>query len=425
MKAQFTAIFLALAAPCHSQIFADVAVSQGTNSLGTFRILLAHDKAPRTCANFIGLATGQRPWIREGSFRLVENTPFYNGRIFHRLIHNFMIQGGSSDGVGSAGSGYVIQDEFHPDLRHSGRYMVSMAKTNVPGTGNSQFFITLQAASHLDDKHSVFGEVIAGRGIIDSFANATLFPTNSSDRPLSEIRIDSVTISGPSLASFDIHDPALELPRFESVRCLPSRNTGAGSFAITFDRAAQRDYLYAYSFDLSAWTPFRHILSLEPESDYIFDLTGVTFDRFFTSLQAIDYSFLINPTPASIPAGASLRFTTRSGEILTLVPNGSGGGTWSYSLGGSGTVSSLSISDVAPAAGDFATTNNQAHLIPLMEIQFILNTPGGPANRSHHSMILDFRTADSGWSDGYGASILNPNSPDRVNFLHAFHITTP
>lgn len=414
---------LLYATPACSQIFADVAVSQGSAPLGSFRISLAYDKAPRTCANFIGLATGKRPWIRETSSRLVENTPFYNGRIFHRLIHNFMIQGGSSDGLGSAGCGYVIQDEFHPDLRHSGRYMVSMAKANFPGTGGSQFFITLQAAAHLNDKHSVFGEVISGKEIIDAFANPALFPTNSSDRPLTEIRIDSVSVSGPSLAGFDLHAGSLELPGFEAVACLPQRDAAAGSFTVRFDREAMHDYLYAYSPDLSAWTPFRHILSVDAGGAYPFRLTGVGFNRFFASVQAIDYSFLINPSPANIPAGSSMRFQTRGGNTLTLVPNGSGGGTWSYSTGGAGTISGFTITDAAPSSGDFVSSSNQSHFIPLLNLQFTLNAPGGPANRAYHSMTLDFRDPSSGWSDGYGAT--TSSTADRVSFLHAFSVSPP
>lgn len=422
MRSILAAVLLS-AAPVHAQIFADVAVSNDSAPLGSFRILLAHDKAPRTCANFIGLATGKRPWIQETSSRLVENTPYYNGRIFHRLIHNFMIQGGSSDGLGSAGCGYVIQDEFHPDLRHSGRYMVSMAKTNLPGTGGSQFFITLQAAPHLDDKHSVFGEVISGKEIIDAFASPALFPTNSSDRPLTEIRIDSITVSGPSLAAFDLHASSLELPDFEAVDCMPQRNAAARSYTVTFNREAKHNYLFAYSLDLTTWTHFRHILSVDAGIAYPFKLTGVNFDRFFSSVLAIDYSFLINPSPSSIPAGSSLRFTTRSGHTLTLVPNGSGGGSWSYSAGGSGTVTSFTLTDAAPASGDFLSSSNQSHFIPLLNLQFTLNSPGGPANRTYHSITLDFRTSNSGWSDGYGAT--SSTTADRVGFLQAFSVSTP
>jgi hypothetical protein len=301
--------------------------------------------------------------------------------------------------------------------------MVSMAKTSSPGTGSSQFFITLQAARHLDDKHSVFGEVISGRQIIDGFSNPALYPTGTSDRPITEIRIDSVTVSGPSLAAFDIHDPALELPTFDSVACRPSRSNEEESFTLAFEREANHDYLYAYTSDLSAWTPFRHILSIDSGPGYSLKLNGVNFDRFFANVQAVDYSFLVNPSPANIPAGASLRFSTRSGNTLTVVPNGSGGGTWSYSQGGSGNLTSFSVSDAAPSVGDFVSSSNQAHFIPLLNLQFNLDTPGGPANRNFYSMTLDFRTPSSGWCDGYGATSSITN--DRVGFLNSFFVSKP
>lgn len=407
----FALLLTAVSLPVQAQIYADFAVSAGGSSLGNFRARLDYDKAPRTCANFIGLASGARPWVDVTTNRIVTNQPFYNGRIFHRLIHNFMIQGGSSDGQGSEGSGYVIQDEFHADLRHSGRYMLSMAKTNLPGTGNSQFFITLAAANHLNDKHSVFGEVIEGRSIIDNFANPALFPTGANDRPLTEISIDSVTISGPSLASFNIHDPALELPAFKAVRPIPSRNSTT-SFTTTFDREPGHDYLYAYSLDLASWVPFLNILSVDSEAGYPFTVSGVTFDRFFVNLSAVDYSFLQNPTSASIPAGWSIVFTTRAGATFTLTPNGSGGGTWAYSAGGSGSFSGWTISDMAPASGAFSSTSTQAYFIPLLELNFTLDAPGGPANRQVHQLVLDFREPQAGWSDG-------------TSFLHAFTIQPP
>lgn len=106
--------FKAAVLPLTGQIYADFTVSSGDTEIGTFRARLDYDKAPRTCANFIGLATGERPWVDVTTNRIAEGTPFYDGLIFHRLIHNFVIQGGSSNGSGTAGSGYVIQDEFHP-----------------------------------------------------------------------------------------------------------------------------------------------------------------------------------------------------------------------------------------------------------------------------------------------------------------------
>lgn len=413
------------ASPTAAQIFADFDVSRGGSSLGTFRARLDFDKAPRTCANFIGLATGERPWIDTSTNLVMEGTPFYDGRIFHRLIHDFVIQGGSSDGLGFTGSGLNIQDEFHPDLRHSGRYFLSMAKSSQPGTGNSQFFITLEATSFLDDKHSVFGEVISGRDIIDNFANATLHPTDGDDRPLTELTMDGVSISGPSLAGFDIHDPALELPEVSTVRPTPSRDPIAETFILTFDREAKHDYVYGYSFDLATWTSFRNILSADSFPNYTFTTTGLPGSRFFANLTAVDYSALTNPEASVLGTGSSITFTSRTGSTLTLFPDdtnpGSGQGTWSDSSGSSGTLSSFSISDLAPQGGDFLSTATQAHFLPLLRIDFQLDAAGGPANRTSHQLTLDFRDNLSGWSDGRGWNILS--QIDGVNFLHAFSVT--
>ncbi len=421
-----------------AQIYADFTVSSGGSSLGTFRARLDFDKAPRTCANFVGLATGERPWIDVTTNGVMENTPYYDGRIFHRLIHNFMIQGGSSDGIGSAGSGLNIQDEFHADLRHSGRYMLSMAKASSPGTGNAQFFITLVATPHLDDKHSVFGEVIDGLGIIDGFTSKANFPTDRSvagappsdssyaDKPITDIVLDSVTISGPSLAGFDIHDPALELPTVSGIRPAASRDSQASSFTTTFERKAGHDYLFSHSLDLGSWSILsgaRNILSLDHEPDHAFTVTGVTFDRFFARMAAVDFSFLQNPAPSILGTGSTLTFTARSGKTLTLQPNESGGGTWADSDGHSGVLAAFSATDAAPATGDFTSGASQAFYMPLLNLTFELDSAGGPAGRTKHSLTLDFRENASGWSDG-SAWTVAPNL-DVVSFLHAFQIEAP
>jgi len=120
-------------------------------SRGTIKLKLHADKAPKTVANFEKLA-------KQG---------FYNGLKFHRVIENFMVQTGCPQGTGTGGPGYKFADEFHPDLKHSGPGMLSMANAG-PNTNGSQFFITHVATPWLDGKHSVFGQVTEGQDVVNA-----------------------------------------------------------------------------------------------------------------------------------------------------------------------------------------------------------------------------------------------------------------
>lgn len=127
---------------------------------GTIRLGLFDDKAPRTCANFEKLA----------------GDGFYDGLKFHRVIPDFMIQGGCPKGDGTGGPGYQFEDEFHPDLKHDGPGVLSMANAG-PNTNGSQFFITHVATPWLDGKHSVFGKVTEGQDVVDAIAQGDVMET--------------------------------------------------------------------------------------------------------------------------------------------------------------------------------------------------------------------------------------------------------
>ena len=146
--------------------------------------------SPNTVANFTGLADGSKEWTDPRTGRKVKQ-PYFNGTIFHRVIDGFMIQGGDPLGQGTGGPGYNFADEFHPSLRHSKAGILSMANRG-PNTNGGQFFITLAATPWLDDKHSVFGEIVDGMDVVKKIgATATSKP---GDRPLKPITIQSVTI---------------------------------------------------------------------------------------------------------------------------------------------------------------------------------------------------------------------------------------
>ncbi|MBV6395094.1 MAG: putative peptidyl-prolyl cis-trans isomerase [Anaerolineales bacterium] len=139
---------------------------------GTIVIELFADKAPKTVNSFVFLS-------RQG---------FYEGIIFHRVIADFMAQGGDPTGIGSGGPGYRFEDEFHPSLRHNKRGILSMANAG-PGTNGSQFFITHRATPHLDDKHSVFGQVIEGEDVLMSIP-----PRDPSNRNAPAVKIVRIEI---------------------------------------------------------------------------------------------------------------------------------------------------------------------------------------------------------------------------------------
>src|SRR6201992_3019305 len=146
---------------------------------GNFKIKLFPDKAPNTVQNFTDLAEGKKT-----------GTPFYDGIVFHRVIPNFMIQGGCPEGTGRGGPGYKFADEFHASLKHAEGGVVWMANAG-PNTNGSQFFITVAPTPHLDNRHSVFGEIVEGYDVVEKISKV---PRNSQDKPKTEVKINSVKI---------------------------------------------------------------------------------------------------------------------------------------------------------------------------------------------------------------------------------------
>ena len=146
---------------------------------GQFKAKLFAEKTPRTVENFVTLADGTKT-----------GKPFFDGTIFHRVIPDFMIQGGDPEGTGRGGPGYNFADEFHDSLRHDKPGLLSMANRG-PNTNGSQFFVTVAPTPWLDRKHSIFGEVVEGYDVVKKISEV---PRNAQDRPSKEVRIRSVKI---------------------------------------------------------------------------------------------------------------------------------------------------------------------------------------------------------------------------------------
>ncbi|MFT4947257.1 MAG: peptidyl-prolyl cis-trans isomerase A (cyclophilin A) [Natronomonas sp.] len=158
-------------------------------SEGDIEIELFDEKVPNTVGNFVDLATGEQEW-EDPETGEPRTDPLYDDILFHRVIDDFMIQTGDPTGTGRGGPGYTFDDEFHDDLRHDGPGKVSMANRG-PNTNGSQFFITLAAQPHLDDKHAVFGEVIDGMDVVEAIGSADV---DGQDKPTDDILLESVEI---------------------------------------------------------------------------------------------------------------------------------------------------------------------------------------------------------------------------------------
>ena len=157
---------------------------------GSFTVRLMPEHAPKTVANFVDLATGEREWTdpRDGQRK---REPLYAGTIFHRVIPDFMIQGGDPTGTGRGGPGYTFEDEVPTDGPSFDRPgLVAMANAG-PGTNGSQFFVTVTPTAWLTGKHTIFGEVTEGYDVVEEISKV---PTGGQDRPRDDVVIERIDV---------------------------------------------------------------------------------------------------------------------------------------------------------------------------------------------------------------------------------------
>jgi peptidyl-prolyl cis-trans isomerase A (cyclophilin A) len=161
-------------------------------SQGDIRLNLFPDHAPKTVANFVGLADGTKEYSGTNA-RGEASGPYYDGSTFHRVMDGFMIQGGDPTGTGRGGPGYNFADEFHPELQFNKPYLLAMANPGVPNSNGSQFFITVAPTTWLNFKHTIFGEVAdqQSRTVVDAISRTR---TGPGDKPVQDVVLERVTI---------------------------------------------------------------------------------------------------------------------------------------------------------------------------------------------------------------------------------------
>ncbi|WP_255208240.1 peptidylprolyl isomerase [Myxococcus sp. AM009] len=168
----------------------DVYATLETNQ-GAIVVRLFSKDAPKTVANFVGLATGEKAWTDPKTGQRVAGKPLYDGVIFHRVIPGFMIQGGDPTGTGRGDPGYRFEDEFQSGRTFDKKGLLAMANAG-PGTNGSQFFITTSTPDYLNNRHTIFGEVVSGYDVVEKISNVQRDPR---DKPLEAVVIQKIAMS--------------------------------------------------------------------------------------------------------------------------------------------------------------------------------------------------------------------------------------
>jgi cyclophilin family peptidyl-prolyl cis-trans isomerase len=387
--------FLGINSFSHAQ-YTNGIYAEFNTSMGSFTCRLEYALAPKACANFIGLATGQRYWVDVTSGRIRTNQ-FYNGLIFHRVITNFMNQAGSPNGQGTDGPGYAFVDEFHPTLRHDGFGVLSSANSG-PDSNGAQFFVTVAPTPWLNDVHSIFGRLHGGSNVVYAINRV---PTVGS-KPVTDVVIQSVNIHrvGPAAMAFDINTQGLPM-----VTNLNTKIARAGTnISLTFSNRLNVDNRRFTSSDLATWT--HNELGIEtasPVTNTIY--VSATAPRQFHRLVQVLYPNTLFPPPKVLGRTVTVGFT--QGGSGTLVINFSSAGGGSYTFNGS------------PGSLLSYTWKQEAYNGRLWPISFV------GALDYDMTLLLNFTNATSGAMTGtvFGPPFYYPNDPGAFPVAGTFSIT--
>jgi peptidyl-prolyl cis-trans isomerase A (cyclophilin A) len=307
-------------------IFADF-----TTSMGNFTCQLDYTNAPKTVANFVGLATGERAWLDLVTGEARTNA-FYNGLTFHRVVAGFVDQSGSPNGQGTDDPGYAFVDEFSPLLTFNGPWVMAMAHhLGIPNDNGSQFFLTVEPFTSGNNVYPVFGNVISGTNVVAAINRVA---TDSNNKPLTNVVIQQVVIRrvGAAAAAFDIN--AQGLPVVTNLPLSITRNSG--QVVLTFSNRLYAENRYYDSTDLSSWVANPLAIEITAPTSNIVPVPIVSTNEFFRFAQVQYASSTFAPKDL---LGGTLTMAFSAGlGTLTFVFNSTGGGTYSVSSGGSGSI---------------------------------------------------------------------------------------
>lgn len=272
-----------------------------TTNKGEITILLTHDKTPGTVGNFVGLTEGTQENKEKD-----KGIPYYNGLKFHRVIPDFMIQGGCPQGSGMGGPGYQFEDEFHPELRHDTAGVLSMANAG-PGTNGSQFFITHGPTPWLDDKHTVFGKVTDGQSVVDTIAQGDT--------------IESVEILriGAEAESFDAHAAFIQFEADKQKRLEAQKAAQAAALADIIEGFTQTESGLFYSIKEKGEgeQPQKgNTVKVHYKGEL---LDGTVFDSSFKRNQPIEFSIGVGQVIPGWDEGIAL--LTKGAKATLIIPS--------------------------------------------------------------------------------------------------------
>ncbi|HSH16617.1 MAG TPA: peptidylprolyl isomerase, partial [Verrucomicrobiae bacterium] len=304
------------AAPAEDGLFATFQIQRGAVSVGEFSCRLEYAKAPRTVANFVGLAIGSQPFVDFQSGHATRR-PFYDGITFHRVVAGFVVQAGSPKGDGSDGPGYTFLDEFDATLRHDKAGVLSMANSGLNSNG-SQFFITLAPTPWLNDLHSVFGEVLEGMEVVNNI------------QPGDVIKHVTIVRNGAAALAFD--ESAQALPLVADAN--PRLQLGASGFELTYAQPPNAEFFVFHSDTLAVWNrlPGREIMGVTPVA-MPRDVSIVTAGKVmqFFNVARVQHAQAIY-TPVTV-TGRRLVLTDDAGFELVCSLSAGTTGNYSYRVG--------------------------------------------------------------------------------------------